>query len=88
MAAMSGMHREIHHLARRLHRSIEDLEAGEPYDEERVREIRRVLYGLDAVLHLHFAQEHELYATVAQADGDEHRVPEPMPVTNAPRAGG
>jgi len=64
MAALSRTHREIHHLSRMLHRSVEDLTAGEALDQDRIRDIRRLLYGLDAVLQLHFAQEEELYATM------------------------
>jgi len=68
MAAMSRTHREIHHLARALHRDVEALERGEPLDEPRMRGIRRQLYALDAILRLHFAQEEELYATMAEGD--------------------
>jgi len=67
MAALSRTHREIHHLSRMLHRSAEDLSAGDELDQERIRDVRRMLYGLDAVLQLHFAQEEELYATMADA---------------------
>lgn len=64
MAAMSRTHREIHHFARMLERSVQDLNRGEALDQERIRDVRRLLYGLDAVLQLHFAQEEELYATM------------------------
>jgi hypothetical protein len=35
---------------------------------EDLNDLRRVLYGLDAILRLHQAQEEELYMTL----GDEH----------------
>jgi hypothetical protein len=73
LAAMSSTHREIEHLTRRLRASVRELDAGEPLDAEATRDLRRTLYGLDAVLRLHFAQEEELYASVAPADGFEAR---------------
>ena len=33
-------------------------------------DLRRVLYGLHAILRLHFAQEEEAYAWLASADDD------------------
>ena len=71
LAAMRSTHREIQHLARRLHDAAGDLAAGETLDDDAAREIRRTLYGLDAVLRLHFAQEEELYASVASVSGSE-----------------
>ena len=64
MAVMSGSHREIFHLVRLLRRHIARLDGDGP-DTDQMRDIRRILYGLHAILGLHFAQEEELYATVA-----------------------
>jgi heavy metal translocating P-type ATPase len=66
LAAMSRMHREIHHLARLLSRMTKDLPPGGP-DPLTLAEIQRILHGLDAILKLHFAQEDEIYHTLADA---------------------
>lgn len=63
MAVMSGSHREIFHLVRLLRRFVAGLSPEGP-DTDELREIRRVLYGLHAILVLHFGQEEELYAAV------------------------
>jgi heavy metal translocating P-type ATPase len=63
MGTMSRTHREIHHLCRLYSRLVADLGPEGPSPEER-RDLRRVLYGLDAILRLHYAQEEELYATI------------------------
>jgi heavy metal translocating P-type ATPase len=64
MASISRTHREIAHLARRLHRLVAGLPEDGPSHEELV-ELRRILYGLEAILRLHFAQENEIYDSVA-----------------------
>ena len=66
LAAMSRMHREIHHLARLLNRMAKDLPPEGP-NLNTFAEIQRILYGLDAILRLHFAQENEIYHTLADA---------------------
>jgi hypothetical protein len=66
MAAMSRTHREIQHLARLLSRIESDLPPEGP-DPATVVELQRVLYGLDAVPRLHFAQKDEIYHTLADA---------------------
>jgi hypothetical protein len=66
MAAMSRTHREIMHLALLLHRMILDLPAEGP-DPAVLRELQHILYGLDAILRLHFAQEEEIYHALADA---------------------
>jgi len=63
MAVMSGSHREIFHLLRLLRRNITRLDETGPLPDQ-LRDIRRILYGLHAILGLHFAQEEELYASV------------------------
>jgi hypothetical protein len=66
MAALSGMHREILHLGRLLGRITADLPPEGP-DPAAVRDLQRLLYGLDAILRLHFAQEEEIYHSLADA---------------------
>jgi soluble P-type ATPase len=68
MAVMSGSHREIFHLVRLLRRNVTRLD-DTGLDRDQIRDIRRILYSLHAILGLHFAQEEELYAAVA----DPHR---------------
>jgi len=72
---MSRAHVEIAHLIRRLGRLLDDLGAGEPDDDDLI-ELRRLLYGLHAILALHFAQEDEGYLSLADESepsaGDEH----------------
>jgi heavy metal translocating P-type ATPase len=67
MGSMSRTHREIHHLCRLFGRLVADGDPDGPSADER-RDLRRVLYGLDAILRLHYAQEEELYETMT----DEH----------------
>ncbi len=59
-APMSRTHLEIAHLITVLGRNVEDLPPEGPGPED-IRELRRVLYGLEAILRLHFAQEEESY---------------------------
>jgi hypothetical protein len=60
MATMSRTHREIFHLGRRLQRLVKGLPSAAP-DPPTLRDLRRLLYSLDAIVRLHFAQEEELY---------------------------
>lgn len=64
MGAMSHTHREIVHLARLYHRLVADWSPQE-VSEAQLRDVRRVLYALDAILRMHFAQEEEIYETAA-----------------------
>ena len=66
MAAMSRAHREIRHLSRLLQRMGSDLRQEGP-DSRMLAEILRILHGLDAILRLHFAQEDEIYHSLAEA---------------------
>jgi soluble P-type ATPase len=59
LAAMSRTHQEIFHLASMLDRLVET-SGVEGLDDTELSEARRLLYSLDAVLRLHFAQEEEL----------------------------
>jgi hypothetical protein len=70
MAVMSGSHREIFHLIRLLRRNITRLDEAGP-DPGQMRDIRRILYSLHAILALHFAQEEELYAAIADPQRTE-----------------
>ena len=65
---MVRAHVEIAHLTRVLERAIEDCPSGGPEAGD-LPELRRVLYGLHAILRLHFAQEDESYLSLA----DEQR---------------
>jgi heavy metal translocating P-type ATPase len=63
---MVRAHVEIAHLARVLGQLVEDLPPGGPSDED-LPELRRVLYGLYAILRLHFAQEEEAYLSLFES---------------------
>ncbi len=63
MAMMSRTHREIFHLVELFERQVAELPAGGPGAAD-LRDLRRTLYGLYAILELHFAQEEELYASL------------------------
>jgi heavy metal translocating P-type ATPase len=70
-ATMSRAHVEIAHQIRRLGRVLDEIEPS-GLDEDDVLELRRVLYGLHAILELHFAQEEEGYLSLAdEAPTDE-----------------
>jgi heavy metal translocating P-type ATPase len=64
-AAMSRAHLEISHLVRLYGRLLDELPALEgpvgPLASDDLRDLRRILYGLHAILRLHFAQEEEQY---------------------------
>lgn len=62
--AMSRGHVEIAHHIRRLGRVLDDLPEAGP-DEDDLLEMRRLLYGLHAILRLHFAQEEQSYLSLA-----------------------
>ncbi|WP_370962556.1 heavy metal translocating P-type ATPase [Amycolatopsis sp. cg9] len=62
---MSREHAEIGRLARRLQRHLAEAPGGIQPDQ--VDDLRATLYGLDAVLTLHFAQEEEAYFTLPSA---------------------
>jgi heavy metal translocating P-type ATPase len=62
---MSRAHAEISHLIHRLGRLLDDIPAEGP-DSHDIQELRRVLYGLYAILRLHFAQEDEGYFSLVE----------------------
>jgi heavy metal translocating P-type ATPase len=70
-ATMSRAHVEIAHQIRRLGRVLDEIDPS-GLEEDDVLELRRLLYGLHAILELHFAQEEEGYLSLADepvADG-------------------
>lgn len=60
MAAMSRSHREIYYLVSRLGNVLNSVPQEGPTPES-LRELQRLLYSMDAILRLHFAQEEEIY---------------------------
>ncbi|CAN5637545.1 heavy metal translocating P-type ATPase [soil metagenome] len=62
-AALHRTHTEIFHLIRLFGRIVDETGADGPEPEDRT-DLRRALYGLDAILRLHMAQEEELYASI------------------------
>ncbi|MEU2091308.1 hemerythrin domain-containing protein [Nocardia beijingensis] len=59
---MSREHTEIERLIRRIGRHLDDAPQGIRADQ--IDDLRATLYGLDAVLTLHFAQEDEALFTL------------------------
>ena len=66
-SALHRTHTEIFHLIRLADRMVGELPEEGPAPED-LNDLRRVLYGLDAILRLHMAQEEELYLAL----GDDH----------------
>lgn len=66
---MTASHREIRRLVRLYCGLLDALPSGdgEAIGVEDRRELRRVLYGLHAILRLHFAEEEEAYAAMDQS---------------------
>jgi hypothetical protein len=62
-AALHGTHNEIFRLARLFGHLVEELDADGPTPDD-WPDLRRLLYGLDAILRLHMAQEEELYGSI------------------------
>jgi heavy metal translocating P-type ATPase len=66
-AALHHTHVEIFHLVRLFARAVADLDPDGPSAED-WPDLRRLLYGLDAILRLHWAQEEEFYGSLAEED--------------------
>jgi len=67
-APMSRAHAEIAHQITRLGRLLDDIGDQDP-DQADIADLRGLLYGLDAILRLHTAQEDETYLALGdQAD--------------------
>ena len=64
---MSRAHAEIGYLIRRLGRLLDALPSEGPQPDD-VRDLQQALYGLYAILRLHFAQENEGYFSLLDAD--------------------
>ena len=64
-ATMSRMHAEIHRLAQRLHSHREIVEAAGAVTAEQADDLLACLYGLYALLCLHFVQEEENFFVLA-----------------------
>ncbi|MFC4944946.1 heavy metal translocating P-type ATPase [Pseudonocardia sp. GCM10023141] len=65
-ATMSRTHAEIDRLAARLGVHLRLADAAGKIDDDQVEDVLATLYGLHAVLRLHFAQEEENYFTLAR----------------------
>jgi hypothetical protein len=61
---MSRAHVEIAHQINRLGQLLDDIGPDGPQEED-VTDLRRLLYGLHAILRLHTAQEDESYLSFA-----------------------
>ena len=68
-AALHRTHTEIFHLIGLYDRLVGDLPPEGPAIED-LTDLRRVLYGLDAILRLHMAQEEELYLSLGDDTGE------------------
>lgn len=82
---MSRGHVEIAHQIRRLGRVLDDVDPSGPDDDD-VLELRRLLYGLHAILELHFEQEDEGYLLLG-ADADDGAPARERDVTRSVSAG-
>ena len=71
---MVRAHVEIAHLVRVLGQLLEDLPASGPTPDD-LPDLRRLLYGLYAILRLHFAQEEEAYLSLFEAPVVGHASP-------------
>lgn len=60
--ALRREHAEVDRLARDLSELVGSLASGRGIPEDLAHELRRVLYGLHAIVSLHFAQEDDLVA--------------------------
>jgi hypothetical protein len=69
-APMSRAHAEIAHLTRLLGGVLADLGLAGPEPED-LTDLRRILYGIHAILRLHFAQEEEAYLSLLDHGGQE-----------------
>ena len=64
-ATMSRTHAEIARLTARTGTILDGIDDGTPSADD-IIELRRLLYGLHAILELHFAQEEESYLSLAE----------------------
>jgi hypothetical protein len=71
---MVRAHAEIIHQIRVLSRLVEDLAPEGPDAEDRPY-LRKLLYGLYAILRLHFAQEDDDYLSLVDEGAEDEPVP-------------
>jgi heavy metal translocating P-type ATPase len=71
-APMSRVHAEIERLTRRLGTHLSQIDADGSIDPKRVDDLLACLYGVHAVLALHFTQEEESYFALAAAHPIAH----------------
>lgn len=70
LATMSRTHREVFHLAGLFSRIVAELPRAGPSSEE-LGELTRLLFSLTAILRLHFAQEEEIFESLADEPAAE-----------------
>jgi len=73
---MSRAHVEISHQIRRLGKILDSTDPLDPDDDD-MAELRRLLYGLHAILRLHFAQEDEGYLSLLDDAATPSVIPQP-----------
>jgi len=79
-ASMHRTHQEIFRLVRLLERLVRDLPADGPSSDDRT-DLQRLLYGLEAILRLHQAQEEDLYGSIGDSvSPDERRAEAPASI--------
>ncbi len=71
-ASMHRTHQEIFRLARQLDRLVRDLPREGPSGDDRT-DLQRLLYGLEAILRLHQAQEEDLYMSIGDSTAPAER---------------
>ena len=84
---MSRAHVEIHHLVSRLGRLLVEIGPADP-DLDDTRELQQVLYGLYAVLRLHFAQEEEGFFALVDDAPSAAASSDHQPARSAPASTG
>jgi Hemerythrin HHE cation binding domain len=75
-ASMYRTHQEIFRLARLLDRLVRDLPPEGPSGDDRT-DLQRLLYGLEAILRLHQAQEEDLYSSLGDSTSSTERPTSP-----------
>jgi Hemerythrin HHE cation binding domain len=74
-ATMSRTHAEIHRLADRIGTHVALAKAGNAIQADQVDDLLACLYGLYALLRLHFLQEEENYFTLADDEPEKAKAP-------------
>jgi hemerythrin-like domain-containing protein len=81
-ATMSRTHAEIHRLADRISTHVALAKAGNAIQPEQVDDLLACLYGLYALLRLHFLQEEENYFTLTEDEPEKTKAE--LPRTSTP----